>query len=350
MDTSMYDLEPNIRKARFIVSNTKVYTLEFDYNIQMKEIKFMIGTAAHLRKNSFRLFSEGQEYTQCNEESFHEVFPEQKLVVFTLEKGEGEAFDDTDLVLQINNPCPDHKEKFMLYYCFNCGCSCCCECFLSGKHKGHNAQDKCYYLLSSRFLSEKMFEGWSSRPYEDYQISADLTELKTRLDKVFFSQLHQMLKEIQGKCNDLIDCFNGINNESLGNFRDSIRDEKVSCTKVLDFLKDKCNIKEIVSNPEIFVKFHQAFVTIGKQENEKLRQNLKKFQDLNQDVPDQITKFVSSVYNDILGFLKIQLVNEQYGKLKNLIYLKQILPVNQKMIIQQYCGKNDMNSVLRNSN
>ena len=95
------DLEPNIVKAQFIVTNSRIYTLEFDQNIEFRELKEMIRVAAHLKKNNFRLFCEGEECTQYNEETYETIFPDQKLVVFTLQKGEGEVFDETELLIPI---------------------------------------------------------------------------------------------------------------------------------------------------------------------------------------------------------------------------------------------------------
>ena len=118
----------------------------------MKELKIMIKVASHLNKTNFRLFSEGQEYTKYHEETFETLFPSTNFVVFTIQKGEGEVFDEAELLLQINAPCKEHAEKFLLFYCFDCNCSICCDCFLIGKHKGHHIQDKCYYLLPSKFL------------------------------------------------------------------------------------------------------------------------------------------------------------------------------------------------------
>lgn len=76
------DREPNIRKATFILQNESIYILEFDENIEMKELKSMIQKAAHLQKNSFNLFSEGIDYTQYNEEIFGNIFPHQYQVEF----------------------------------------------------------------------------------------------------------------------------------------------------------------------------------------------------------------------------------------------------------------------------
>ena len=105
-------IEPNIRQAKFIVSKDRgrIYTLDFDQNIQMIELKTMIGKAAHLRKNSFSIFSEGENYTQYNEETFDSLFPDKQLVVFTLELlDSSQSSDETEFLLQINMPCPEHN-------------------------------------------------------------------------------------------------------------------------------------------------------------------------------------------------------------------------------------------------
>ena len=96
---------PNIRKAKFIRSTSRIYQLEFDQDIQMSELKLMIQKAAHLRKNSFTLVSEGQNYTQYNSETFVSLFPNKQLVIFTLEVINLEdTSDETELLLQINMP------------------------------------------------------------------------------------------------------------------------------------------------------------------------------------------------------------------------------------------------------
>ena len=330
---SLMDIEPNIVKAQFIVTSSRIYNLEFDQNIEFRELKAMIQVAAHLKKNNFRLFSDGEEYTQYNDESFESIFPDKKLVVFRLEKGEGEAFDETELLLQINSPCKHHKEKFLLFYCFDCGDSICSDCFTHGSHKGHNIQDKCYYLLPSKFLVQKMFESWSSNPYEDYKISADLTEYKTKLNNVFFAQLFQMLKEVQNKCNDLIDNYNSVNMNSLGNLRDSVRDIKVVCVKALDDLKDKLNIKDIVNNVEIFKNFDVAYKELARIQNENFRKNLGKFRDLNQNVSKLVIGVIDQIYNTILEVLKKIVNNEKFMEIKMTIGEKYVRPVNQNDII-----------------
>ena len=108
-------IEPDIRKAKFILSTSRSYQLEFDHNIEMQKLKMMIQKAAHLKKNSFALVCNGESYTQYNEETFDSLFPNEKLVIFTLEiLNPEEASSETELLLQINTPCPDHNYKFLL--------------------------------------------------------------------------------------------------------------------------------------------------------------------------------------------------------------------------------------------
>ena len=344
MDSTFTDLEPNIVKAKFIVTNTRVYNLEFDQNIQMKELKIMIQVAAHLKKNNFRLFSEGQEYTQYHEETFETLFPSTNFVVFTIQKGEGEVFDEAELLLQINAPCKEHAEKFLLFYCFDCNCSICCDCFLIGKHKGHHIQDKCYYLLPSKFLVERMFQTWSRNPYVDYNITTDLSEMKDKLNNVLFVQLFQLLKEVQVKCNDVIDNYNNVNKNSLGNIRDSVRDIKVSCVKALDDLKEKLNIKDIVNNPQIFKEFDIHYKNMGKIQDEKFKKNLENFKQLNQQVSIMVTNLIEKIYNLILEALKEASNEQQYNNIKIQIAQKLIMPVDQNSIINQFSAEKNRNT------
>ena len=337
MDNSSYDFEPNIVKAKFLVGNSRVYTLEFDQNIQMKELKIMIKMARKIKKNNFLLISEdGQEYSKYHEETFESLFPNKNLVVFRIQKGEGEVFDEAELLLQINCPCPNHGDKFTLFYCYDCNCSICCDCFLFGIHKGHHIQDKCYYLLPSKFLVERMFQSWSRNPYVDYKITTDLSELKNKVNNVLFSQLFQMLKEVQNKCIEVIDEYNNVNLNSVANIRDSVRDIKASCVKALDELKEKLNIKDIVNNPQIFKEFDIAYKNMGRIQNEKFKKNLEIFEQLNQQVSILVNNLIDKVYNLILETLKEALNEQKYNNVKIEISQRLVSPIDRNSIINQF--------------
>ena len=348
MSTDSFNLaEPTICKAKFILPNNRFYTLDFDHNIQMQELKLMIQKAAHLKRNNFRIFSEGEEYTQYNTEMFSSLFPNKNLVIFTLELIETEESSENELILQINSPCNTHPDKFLLYYCFTCNTSICNDCFTFGAHKNHIISDKCFYLLPSKYLVEKMFANWGQNPYEDIQISADLSQLKKNLNSLWFKELFDMLKKVQEKCNMLIDEYNQVNESSLGNIRNSVRDIRLSCIKALDELKENLNIKNMVNNQDIFVEFDKAYKDLAKLQNEKFKKNLENFGELNKKISILVENLVRQIYSTIYKTLNEMSEDTQYENIKKQINMKLIKPHEEKDIIHRISGnKKKRNSMM----
>ena len=343
--------EPTICKAKFILPNNRFYTLDFDHNIQMNELKLMIQKAAHLKRNNFRIFSEGKEYTQYNSEIFSSFFPNKDLVIFNLELIEDDESSESELLLQINSPCNIHSDKFLLYYCFTCNTSICNDCFTFGSHKNHIILDKCFYLLPSKYLVEKMFANWSQNPYEDIKISTDLSQLKNNLNSVLFKELFDMLKKIQEKCNMLIDEYNKVNESSLGNIRNSVRDIKLSCIKALDGLKDDLNIKNMVNNQEIFVEFDKAYKDLAKLQNEKYKKNMENFDELNKKISILVDNLIKQIYSTIYKTLNEMSKDSQFENIKTQINMKLIKPHEEEEIINKInINKKKRNSFNINSN
>ena len=343
--------EPTICKAKFILPNNRFYTLDFDHNIQMNELKLVIQKAAHLKRNNFRIFSEGKEYTQYNSEIFSSFFPNKDLVIFNLELIEDDESSESELLLQINSPCNIHSDKFLLYYCFTCNTSICNDCFNFGSHKNHIILDKCFYLLPSKYLVEKMFANWSQNPYEDIKISTDLSQLKNNLNSVLFKELFDMLKKIQEKCNMLIDEYNKVNESSLGNIRNSVRDIKLSCIKALDGLKDDLNIKNMVNNQEIFVEFDKAYKDLAKLQNEKYKKNMENFDELNKKISILVDNLIKQIYSTIYKTLNEMSKDSQFENIKTQINMKLIKPHEEEEIINKInINKKKRNSFNINSN
>ena len=118
-----------------------------------------------------------------------------------------------------------------------------------------------FYLLPSKFLVDKLFENWSKNPYEEYIYSEDqtLAELRTNINKMIFDKLFETLKNIQNKISNVIEQYHYKNYQSFEIIRNSVRDIKVYCIKLLDELKEKMKIKDIVNNEQIFLDFDKAY-------------------------------------------------------------------------------------------
>ena len=337
--------EPNIVKAQFIVSPTRIYNLEFDQNITMYELKLMIQNAAHLRSNNFSLICNGVEYNKYNQETFESLFHEQKLVIFHLEIKLADVSDQTELLLQMNCPCDIHIDKFLLYYCFTCKKSVCSDCFINGVHKGHEIQDKCFYLLPSKILVDKLFENWSQNPYEEYKYSEDqtLAELRLNLNKMIFDKISELLKNIQNKVANVIEQYHYTNYQSFDSIRNSIRDIKVYCIKILDDLKEKMKVKDIINNEQIFLDFDKAYKKLGKLQNSKFATNSITYQEFTQQIPCLIKNLINDINNKLLLTLN-QLANDQrYDNILNQIQMKSIKSFTQEEInkeINIYIKKN----------
>ena len=236
-------------------------------------------------------------------------------------------------------PCPEHNCKFLLYYCFDCGKSICSECSTHGLHKGHKIQDKCFYLLPSKYLVEKMLENWSQNPYDEFKISVDLNEYKNRLNKKIFAELFQLLQEVQNKCNNLIDKYNQINEKSLNNIRDSVRDIKVYCIRALDEYKNAINIKDIINNEEMFIDFDKTYKELGIQQKEKFKENLQKFQELNKSISLLVQNLIDDICQRIKDSFLLLLNNKEYESIENKINMKLIRPLDKEQIMNQISDK-----------
>ena len=340
--------QPLIRKAQFILPNERIYTLEFDNNIQMQELKLMIQKAAHLKRRNFHLFSNGEEYTQYNTEIFGSLFPNQDLVIFTLELGkDDDNILENELILQTNSACNLHPDKFLLYYCFTCGNSICSDCFNIGTHKNHIIQDKCFYLLPSKYLVDKIFINWSQKPYEDFNISEDLSEFKKKMNSIMFQELFNMLKKIQEKSNKLIDEYNQVNITSLNNIRNSVRDIKISCIKILDELKDEIGIKNIIKNEDIFIEFDKIYKELGKTQNEQFQKNLNNFNELNKNISILVQNLIKQIYSNIYKTLNDMLIDNQYENIQNQINNKLIKPYEE---INNNIIKKKRNTIINTTN
>ena len=318
-----YD-EPSLIKARFKKSNGNIYELEFEDNIQMKDLKVMIKKAAHMRDTTFRLFYNGDEYTQYEEEEFRSLFSNELEFPFDIKETlEQNNNDSPELTIKTNSNCPYHA-KILLYYCFTCQTSICSECLNNLSHNSHQIKDKSFYLNTSKVLAKKMFQDVSKNPYIDYKIEEDLHEFNKNFDAKF-KNIFAFLESIQEKCNLLIEEYNNINRNSLENIRVSARSIENATAKVLDNLKDRINIKNIVADEDVFLNFDAIYCSISKNENNKFQKNLKSYRDLNKNGSFLVKEFLEKLYASISKALTDCLNEQEFENIKlklNKMYVK----------------------------
>ena len=166
--------------------------------------------------------------------------------------------------------------------------------------------------MPSKFLVDKLFEDVINNPYEKYKYFEDqtLAELRININKLIFDKLFETLKNIQNKISNLIEQYHYQNFQSFDIIRNSIRDIKVYYIQLLDDLKEKMNIKDIVNNEQIFLDFDKAYKTLEKFKNEKFQYNYSSYTEYNQIIPGLIKDMINEINEKILYNLN-QIVNDQ---------------------------------------
>ena len=74
-----------IVQAIFKFEDGRLYNLDVDRTTTFYELKKILSNAAHILKNSFILFHEGQEFTkEYDGQTLHKIFPSLKKIEFYL--------------------------------------------------------------------------------------------------------------------------------------------------------------------------------------------------------------------------------------------------------------------------
>ena len=150
---------PKIRQTLFIIDHNRQYLFDVNQNITIKKLKRMIVAAADLNRVGLRIFHEGKEYTDFDDSSLDQLFPDLDRVEFYIQYSYDKIEDLEEIIdLRLKQHCPIHTEKYPNFYCFTCGKSVCSNCFGSGDHQNHDIKEKYDYLQESRNLVEILFK------------------------------------------------------------------------------------------------------------------------------------------------------------------------------------------------
>ena len=328
---SKQDYLPKIIKTIFILDKNRRYSFDVNQNITIRNVKKMIDAAANLGRAHIRIFHNGTEYTQNDEDTLDFLFPTLEVIIFNL----GISADSIDVYddfisLKLNQEyCPLHFSKYPYFYCYTCGKSICSECVFSNAHNGHNYKEKYDYLQSGQELVAQLFKDLNDNIKEgDDQFTL---ELKNKIRIQFFSQLKKMVEEIEKKLVEVIDEFIKKNKNNIEIVKNNMINLRKHCGEGLDELKDKICIEDMMLDEEIFLTFDKKFRDIESEKN-KIFKDIEEYKQFTKQLKI-IADSVEKIYNEIYSFLDKYLTSDIYMKIMKEIDKIDIVPLSKKDIL-----------------
>ena len=326
-DLSIQNQPKFIRQAIFEVTKEQNYTFDIDESTTFYELKKILCNAAHLRKGTFKVYHNDEDYTyNYDDQTILNLFPNDQKIYFTLLKTNNlDDEEDFSIKIQTNSPCEIHEGKYLIFYCYTCKKSICKNCF-DESHKDHNVKEKYDYLAPTKLLIDRIFSD-SIKYYanENYDKTFSATELKERLNRVLFEQLKNMITQIANKLNDVIDYFNDSVVETRENTNENIIKLKDFSIDAYKALKADINTNKIMINDDIFLTLDQKIKEIEDNKN-ALKKNADKYLEINMNF-DNIKNFVNQVYSDIFTNLNHQLSLSTYYQIKENIRKSLVYPI-----------------------
>ena len=324
-----------IRQTIFKVEKEKEYTIDVDETTNMRELKKILANAAHLRKNSFKIYHQNKDYTNdFDEDILLELFPNEQKIYFTLIKIElKEEIEDAVLQIDNNLPCNEHPEKFQIFYCYTCNRSICKIC-LDLNHKDHDVKEKYDYLAPTNLLVEKIFkDAYQYIADENYDQSKFGLELEVKIKNVLMEQLKQILEIIGINLCGLVRYFVNQVCTCKKNINENIGLLKTYSIDAYKALKNDISTNQIIINDDIFLTLDKKIKEIEKNK-EKLKESNKNFIEMNSMI-QEINLYVEEVYNALFTYLESFLNQTKIEEIKKKIASKLIEQISKDDILHQ---------------
>ena len=310
---------PKIIKTVFYVDPAHGRNYHFDVNndITIGEIKSMLVTASKVAKIGLRIFDKhtDKEYTMMINNSLDKLFPNKDLIEFKIQIDRRFRNQTAYDQLKLGEHCPNHPNKYCLFYCFDCQTSLCSLCFTSGKHTNHEVFEKFDYLKPSNEIVDGLFSDIDEVLNKvDSLNKTEIQDFRLKLNLEYFPSLIEILKQIETKLEDNIDKFNKHYELNLKTIKNNSIRLKEHCSEGLDELKHQLDIENMLKDEGVFLHFDYKVKELG---NEKSRIV---------DDTEKINKIINSfayakakmekIYTDIRDFLLGQLNNSVYDEIK----------------------------------
>ena len=274
-----------IKRIITTVDNDKSYSIDVDENTTFYEFKKILASAAHLLKNSFRIYLEEQEYTNdYDDNTIQEIFPNLDPVPLHIFSNKDiYEFEDELISVRFNItvPCNIHIEKYKVLYCFTCNKSICMDCF-NQDHKNHNVEEKADYLAPAQLLMNNIFSN-SSLYKADSRLSKymDCVNFRSNLKLNIFDNLRKLINDLEIKIASCLEYFSTCEDETEKNTNENLELLKKFCIEYYIKLKNDINTKGIMIDDEIFLTLYHKLNEIEIYKNEKFEENKLKYEKLN---------------------------------------------------------------------
>lgn len=307
---------PKIIKTRFFVdSNNRQYNFDVNQNISVNEVKGLLVVASKVPKIGLRIFHKQteKEYTKYHEETLEELFPNMPEIEFIISIDKKMRNDPDQL--KLGEQCHKHKNKYSMFYCFDCEESLCSVCVSQGNHFGHSVFEKFDYLKPSNEIVDNIFSDLDSvLKNVDSLTLVEVEELKIKLKTEYFPSLIALLKKIEEKLNEQLDTYIAHFETSVTTVKTNTIKLKETCTEGLNELKNRIDIESILKDEGVFLHFDYKVKEMGDQKSKIFEDNIK---------IDKIIKSFSyakakieTIYENIKAFLQKQLTSTLYEEIK----------------------------------
>ena len=329
----------------FKFEDGRLYNFDVDHTTTFYETKKILSNAAHILKNSFKLYRDGQEYSnEYDEQPLQKIFPALKKIEFYLKLCKREEDQDESeheqisVKYNIKEPCKEHIGKFLVLYCISCKKSICNECF-SISHNNHEVEEKADYLMPAKILMERIFANsfmFKSDPKLSNYMSC--VSFRSIIKTDVFDRLRQLINELENKCINCLEFFS-FNEDSTEKNNDlNLELLKKYCTSSFIKLKNNIDTKEILINDEVFLSLYNKLKAIKEYEISLFTENSNKYKTLNTFfIP--FTQEIKNMSIDLNNILTRYINKDIYAKFKEDIS-KNIVDVIQKEDVVRFMFEN----------
>ena len=329
----------------FKLEDGRQYTFDVDRTTTLYETKKILSNAAHILKNSFTLYYEGQEYSkEYEEQSLQNIFPHHKKIEFYLklskkeEELEENEHEQISVKYNIKEPCKKHLGKFLVLYCVSCKKSICNECF-SISHNNHEVEEKADYLMPAKILMERIFSNsfiFKSDPKLSNYMSC--VSFRSIIKTEIFDKLRQLVGELESKCLNCLEFFSFHEDTTEKNNDLNLELLKKYFISSYIKLKNSLDTKEIMINDEIFLSLYNKLKAIKEYEINFFTENVNKYKAINSFYLP-FTQEIKNMSIDLNNILTRYINRDIFSKFKEEIS-KNVVDVVQKDEIIRFMFEN----------